>query len=583
MYCTGYSVGAIYLVVQNLPRQIRYKMENIILVGVIPGPKEPKLTMNSYLYPLVQEMKEFWLGVSIPSQATPLKNVIIRAAITCCASDIPASRKLCGFVGHSAKLGCSKCSKEFTSLISSDGSNEKKRDYSGYNRQLWSERSLSEHQEQSNNYLKAKTKVDQKSIEDDFGLRYCILLDLPYFDPIRFSVVDPMHNLFLGSAKHVMQVWVDKGILTKKHFHEIEKIVSKFKTPQDVGRLPLKISSGFSGFTADQWRSWITIFSPVALKGILPLNHLRCWLLYVRACSLLCTRIITNDAIEQADQYLELFCKQFMSLYGAEACTPNMHLHLHLKDCLLDYGPVHGFWCFGFERFNGVMGRYHTNSQSIETQLMRKFIREQHIRAFNIPSEANSLFNSLNISSSGSLLETSGDHDNEKILKLKSLADYNLQSDYSLDDNLVHLLPPLFKGVLNTGEVQQLQAIYAYIYPNVCIHHFSRFYESSNKCSLAGELFSMASMITAFWPVESITTVFDRELQVGQITRLIKHTIVISERNNHHVKKNHIFCQVKWYIKHHQKGYFGASAIVCIPITYVENSCSYMPIQRISH
>ena len=126
MYCTGYSVGAIYLVVQNLPRQIRYKMENIILVGVIPGPKEPKLTMNSYLYPLVQEMKEFWLGVSIPSQATPLKNVIIRAAITCCASDIPASRKLCGFVGHSAKLGCSKCSKEFTSLISSDSSNEKR-------------------------------------------------------------------------------------------------------------------------------------------------------------------------------------------------------------------------------------------------------------------------------------------------------------------------------------------------------------------------------------------------------------------------------------------------------------------------
>ena len=457
-----------------------------------------------------------------------------------------------------------------------------KRDYSGYNRELWSERRLSEHRQQASNYLKAKTKADQKSIEDDFGLRYTVLLELPYFNPIRFSVVDPMHNIFLGSAKHTMQVWVDKGILTKKHFHEIEKIVSKFKTPQDVGRLPLKISSGFSGFTADQWRSWVTIFSPVALRGILPANHLRCWLLYVRACSLLCTRIITRDAIEQADQYLVLFCQQFVSLYGAGACTPNMHLHLHLKDCLLDYGPVHGFWCFGFERFNGIMGRYHTNSQSIETQLMRKFLREQHICAFDIPSEPQSLFTSLNISSSGSLLEASHEHDNERILKLRSLAEYNnLQSDYSTDDNLVYLLPPLFKGVLSTSEVQKLQAVYTFIYPNVDMHHFSHFYVSSNKCSMAGELFSMASMITAFWPVESITEL-DGELQVGQVIRFIKHTVVITERNCH-VKKNHIFCQVKWYMKHHQAGYFGTSAFVCIPITYAVNSCSFMPIQRISH
>ena len=37
-----YSVGAIYLTIQNLPHDERYKTENIILVGVIPGPKEPE-------------------------------------------------------------------------------------------------------------------------------------------------------------------------------------------------------------------------------------------------------------------------------------------------------------------------------------------------------------------------------------------------------------------------------------------------------------------------------------------------------------------------------------------------------------
>ena len=41
---TQYSVGTIYLVVQNLPRSERFKINNIILVGLMPGPREPKST-----------------------------------------------------------------------------------------------------------------------------------------------------------------------------------------------------------------------------------------------------------------------------------------------------------------------------------------------------------------------------------------------------------------------------------------------------------------------------------------------------------------------------------------------------------
>ena len=44
---TQYSVGAMYLTIQNLPRNVRCKEENVILVGVIPGPSEPQLAMNS--------------------------------------------------------------------------------------------------------------------------------------------------------------------------------------------------------------------------------------------------------------------------------------------------------------------------------------------------------------------------------------------------------------------------------------------------------------------------------------------------------------------------------------------------------
>lgn len=39
---TTYSVGEIYLVIVNLPREEHFLPENVIICGVIPGPCEPK-------------------------------------------------------------------------------------------------------------------------------------------------------------------------------------------------------------------------------------------------------------------------------------------------------------------------------------------------------------------------------------------------------------------------------------------------------------------------------------------------------------------------------------------------------------
>ena len=48
---TQHSEGVIYITVMNLPRQDRFLQENYILVGVIPGSKEPSLHINSFLKP----------------------------------------------------------------------------------------------------------------------------------------------------------------------------------------------------------------------------------------------------------------------------------------------------------------------------------------------------------------------------------------------------------------------------------------------------------------------------------------------------------------------------------------------------
>ena len=56
-----------------------------------------------------------------------------------------------------------------------------------------------------------------------------------------------MHNLLLGTAKHMLTVWKAQGVFLDKHFASIQDTVDMFVTPSDVGRIPTKISSGFSG------------------------------------------------------------------------------------------------------------------------------------------------------------------------------------------------------------------------------------------------------------------------------------------------------------------------------------------------
>ena len=62
---TQYSIGVMYIVVENLPRPARFKRENVLIVGVIPGPSEPSKTVNTYLRPLVTDLLALWSGVSM--------------------------------------------------------------------------------------------------------------------------------------------------------------------------------------------------------------------------------------------------------------------------------------------------------------------------------------------------------------------------------------------------------------------------------------------------------------------------------------------------------------------------------------
>ena len=355
-----YSVGVVYFMLLNLPRAIRFKRENVILAAVIPGPDEPHLTINSYLDPIVSDLNKLWNGIEIEGK-------IIHGALIAIGCDLPAARKIAGFLSYSANKGCSRCYCEFSLGF---GNN----DYSGFDRSLWTPRTNEQHRQNVDKLLTIHTKTNREKKESEFGCRYSSLLKLSYFNPITMVLIDPMHNLFLGTAKHMIHnVYIKHGFLDKQAIDRIHKRIEKVVLPSNLGRMPTQIDSRAT-YTAEQWKNWTIYFSIFCFHDLLSKPQIECWRHFVLACRYLCKKTLTETDITIADSLLLRFCSRTEQLFGSNVVTPNMHMHGHLSECVRDYGPLHAFWLFSFERYNGLLGAQPNNNRSIEMQLMKRFI-----------------------------------------------------------------------------------------------------------------------------------------------------------------------------------------------------------------
>ena len=189
-------------------------------------------------------------------------------------------------------------------------------------------------------------------------------------------ILDPMHNLFLGCAKYVTKrLFLDRNIITEAHLKSIQEYVDLVRVPIDCGRIPHKVSSGVSGFIANQYKNWVNLYSIPSLNGKVSDQYLECWRSFVLSCRILCKPSFSTADVNLADLLLMQFCSKIEQICGKDLITPNMHMHGHLKAVIEDFGPLHSFWLFAYERFNGILGSYPNNNKSIEPQLTKRFLQ----------------------------------------------------------------------------------------------------------------------------------------------------------------------------------------------------------------
>lgn len=152
---------------------------------------------------------------------------------------------------------------------------------------------------------------------------------------------------------------------------EIRADLAKTTFPSWMNRPPHNFGSASHGsLKADQWRTVSTISvtftlirkwgSNSASKGLHSL--LENWMHLVIA---VLTGTSKTMSFEQAQLYDHHMYEYLLSLRELldEDLMPNHHMALHLRDCMELFGPVHAWWTFPFERYNGIIAKLNKNNK----------------------------------------------------------------------------------------------------------------------------------------------------------------------------------------------------------------------------
>ena len=91
----------------NLPPEQRFQKDNILCVGIIPGPKKP-WNADSFIHPLVRELLELAIGVST-YDALSSRLFALHAYVITAFGDIPAVSMLMHMKGHNSQCPCRMC------------------------------------------------------------------------------------------------------------------------------------------------------------------------------------------------------------------------------------------------------------------------------------------------------------------------------------------------------------------------------------------------------------------------------------------------------------------------------------------
>ncbi len=152
---------------------------------------------------------------------------------------------------------------------------------------------------------------------------------------------------------------------------ELRHDIRKMYLPSWLEKPPSNIGDTSHGkLKADHWRTLCTVSMVMTLVRLWgtskaveqEVSALNNFMHLVAAVDLATRRTMSAERANSYETHMEAYMHGLRSIYKVDL-IPNHHLALHLKDCLLLFGPTHGWWAFTFERYNGMLQKLKTNQK----------------------------------------------------------------------------------------------------------------------------------------------------------------------------------------------------------------------------
>ncbi|GES90934.1 transposase domain-containing protein [Rhizophagus clarus] len=237
----------------NLPPEQRVKKENLLITSIIPGPKAPK-DFNSFLKPVVDEL------------------CLLEGGIDCYD----------GFTNE-------KFSLKATVLSWSGNTPDANNTNETYNPSNLPRRMHSDYVTRIGQIVTIEPSRTRELLASNLGVvGRSVLLDIRSTQFPACFPVDIVHLFYENVAPYMLRHWMGSFFkdstlnnqpytLSNKQWSEIGANMDAIKKsiPTEFGQPPQNIFRHYSGYKAEEWASWITLYSLPLLKDQLPSVYLK--------------------------------------------------------------------------------------------------------------------------------------------------------------------------------------------------------------------------------------------------------------------------------------------------------------------
>jgi len=403
-----YAVWPLLILILNTDPKNRVEKPNLILCGIIPGPRNPK-DIQSFFKPLVDELKELANGISDVYDAFTDTYFTLHAHLVLITADLPAMAKIMGISEHGSYQYCRFCMIQgvhaghvYCPLRTPDGTPpEFAFDHDPASLPL---RNNATYRRVASETLKYETFNPDAPAKPVYGVaQFSQFYQLDTINFPRSFPNDVMHLVFQNVVPKMVRWWngsflktnadndnyVDELKMPRTRWREIGVDMERsLRTiPSSFGKALWNIDLYSGSFKASEWSNFLLHFSSVLLHGGYRLRQdlFEHYSKLVAAIDLAIDYEVLWEDIDHIKALLLDFVSDYKKLYyqydrdRIAACLPTIHLLLHLHESISDCGPAWVFWQFPCERLCGMLkAMVHNRSQANRNLSLGILYREQY-------------------------------------------------------------------------------------------------------------------------------------------------------------------------------------------------------------